>query len=235
MAKAKKLSSKDEVVEHVEKLLARKLQIKAQLDEIENAINIFILQMEAAPKSISKAKALRESDAVYKKEMAKLERREVELRGELFEIAALTRSIPVRRLKPQINESRVRELVLNAGLSGIHRKLEESLRASGCMTACETCVTSCNSECVACTECVTSCTTECTTGCTSDCVSCPTECVTLCTVGCPTMETYSTRTGTRYTMPHSLNQPDYAIQENALLETVARKYGSPDRIEIDWS
>jgi len=223
-----------EVVECLEQLLARKTQIKAELREIADTMEVFSFRVERAPDFLDDPEVLQTSDAQFTERMAGLEKREIELRGELFEISALTRSIPARRLKKWVSEVRVRELILDAGLMTNSTSLQEVFRASDCWTACEVCVTACNSECIACTECITSCATECITSCTSDCIACPVECVTLCTYGCSTPCTVGGATGVLYNLPATLDHSDKEISPNDLLEMVVKHQGVPDRIEIDW-
>ncbi len=226
---------REQVIDSLEKLLARKVQIKAELAEIENTIKVFTLQMEQAPKKIKSSKFLKKSDDRFVEQFGRLEKREAELRGELLEINALTRSIPARRLKPLVNEDHVRRLILDAGLVGQRGKIHEGFRSGDCWTSCEVCVTSCNSECVACTECVTSCSTDCVTNCTSDCVQCPTECVTLCTYGCSSPCTVGGASGMLYSLPQDLDHADKTLPMDSLLSMVAKHSGHPDRVEIEWN
>ena len=101
-------------------------------------------------------------------------KREALLYGRLVEIAALSRTIPARRIRPLVRAERTR--VLSAPPSFAPPKTDAGDRHPiyNCATNCTDCVTSC-------TECVSSCSSECTTQCTSDCIACSSDP----TVGCP--------------------------------------------------
>jgi len=229
MSKPDTKKSRDDVVELVEKLLARKLQIKAQLNEIENTIKTFALQMENTQRGICTKDQLHSSNEIYRDRVEALQKYESELRGELFEVSALSRSIPVRRLRSEVNAERIKELVMDAKLIGLSPQLQENLRAGDCVTSCEVCVTSCNS------DCITSCT-DCVTYCATDCTQCPSSC-TFCSSGCTNDATGPYKGTPSYTLPDSLDYPDDKkyLPDNEITEAVAKKYGTPDRIEIDWS
>jgi hypothetical protein len=156
-------SHADSALESLERALTRKDQIKTELSHLmETAQDI---QMRGGKIKIEllvdEKEARRRS-----KQLAKLVKREIELYGELVEFVALTRTIPVRRLKP------------STGVNNIQRSTPPFIAAAGddpfqqdtrlCLPTCSDCVTS---------SCLT-----CTTSCNGDCISCSSDP----TVGCPT-------------------------------------------------
>lgn len=219
-----KISNNEQVVRSLERLLARKMQIKAELAELTEASKSISKQFDEISSKQKDAEALRESEDIYSKQMSFIERREATLFSELVDVNALTRSIPARRLKNLVDPDMVHRAVLDAGLAA---KFPKSRLRNVLLEASKGCVTDCR-------VCVTSCQSECTFGCTSDCTyNCTSGCSSGCPLGCPNGCRATTVTGP-YKQLANLNHDERTMSRKAIKKMVSKKYGVKGVTKIDW-
>lgn len=205
-------SQRERILRNLERILARKLQIKAQIASLHESAQGLTKEM-IKKKSPLYSKKEKSSN---KYRLTAIKQRETELYGELVEVSALTKSIHARRLKPLVNANNVWKMAGDASLMKARSDKDFKGAVTGyCVTSCKDCITSC-------TDCVTSCNSDCITHCTSDCI---TPCTVGDTIGCP-HKTFGEQDSSGFNTK--------TLSNMNLKKMMTKKYGK-NKINVDWN